>query len=495
MEWTRGHPIGRGATSTVYLAADNNSGELLAVKSTDLCSCSVFLRKEQSFLSKLSSSYIVKYLGYLVTTDDDPNNCSPPTYNLCMEYMSGGTLSDEIRRRGGKLDESLIKLYTYQILQGLDYLHGNGLAHCDIKSRNILVGEEGVKIADLGCAKLVRRVDWIEDFDEGAASKFSGTPAFMAPEVTRGEEQGVEADIWALGCTVIEMATGSGPWPEMNDPASALYQIGYRNSVPELPSWLSEEAKDFLSKCLKRDSKERWTAKELVSHPFVQVSESHLGQYEAQTTSPSGVLDRDLWDLLEVSECSRNKELELDASFVSSAKERIKVLIGGDTFSCLPNRPNWGWRSDDHDDDDWFTVRSNDFEEDPVQDSTTTTYNSIIQEGEIVYTSLYDEMSLDYYYSVETISTNISNETSFVMTCNNANLQKEKKKKKSIFFPTTGCFSCFLLCYFHILNTLILFVSFFIFGFTFTCYVGGSKFSRNRGQFSLFSISVVIPKI
>ncbi|KAF4394509.1 hypothetical protein F8388_020334 [Cannabis sativa] len=310
-----------------------------------------------------------------------------------MEYMSGGTLSDEIRRRGGRLDESLIKLYTYQILQGLDYLHGKGLAHCDIKSQNILVGEEGVKIADLGCAKLVRRVDWIEDedlYEWDAASKISGTPAFMAPEVARGEQQGVEADVWALGCTIIEMATGGGPWPELNDPASALYHIGYRNCLPELPSWLSEEGKDFLSMCLKRDSKERWTAKELVGHRFVQVLESHLGQYEAQKTSPSGVLDRDLWDLLELSESnssSSNEEVQLDVSFLSSAaKERIKVLIGsGDTFSCLPCTPDWGWSSDDN--DDWFTVRSNDFEEDPVLDSTTSTsFDSIFHEqGEIVY--------------------------------------------------------------------------------------------------------------
>uniref|UniRef100_A0A803QC06 Protein kinase domain-containing protein n=1 Tax=Cannabis sativa TaxID=3483 RepID=A0A803QC06_CANSA len=423
MEWKRGHPIGRGATSTVYLATDNDSGELLAVKSTDLSSCLVFLRKEKSFLSKLSSSYIVKYLDYFVTTNDQ-NNCSR-THNLCMEYMTGGTLSDEIRRRGGRLDESLIKLYTYQILQGLDYLHGKGLAHCDIKSQNILVGEEGVKIADLGCAKLVRRVDWIEDedlYEWDAASKISGTPAFMAPEVARGEQQGVEADVWALGCTIIEMATGGGPWPELNDPASALYHIGYRNCLPELPSWLSEEGKDFLSMCLKRDSKERWTAKELVGHRFVQVLESHLGQYEAQKTSPSGVLDRDLWDLLELSESnnssSSNEEVQLDVSFLSSAaKERIKVLIGsGDTFSCLPCTPDWGWSSDDN--DDWFTVRSNDFEEDPVLDSTTTTsFDSIFHEqGEIVYPSLFDEMSFDYYYSVESISTNISCETSFVMT-------------------------------------------------------------------------------
>ena len=408
MECTRGPTIGYGATSTVYLAIDKNSGELFAVKSSDL-SCSHFLRKEQSFLSKLSSSHIVKYLGFFV----DQNNF--PTYNLCMEYVSGGTLFDVIRLRGGKLDESLIKFYTYQILQGLDYLHGKGLAHCDIKSRNILVGEDGLKIADLGCAKLVERVDWIEDLDEVALSKFSGTPVFMAPEVARGEEQGSEADIWALGCTIIEMATGSGPWPEMSDPVMGLYRIGYSDQVPEVPSWFSEEGKDFLSKCLKRDSKERWSAKELLSHPFLQVLESQLEQ-KVETTSPNGVLDKDLWDLMEVFE-STSQEPEFEGSFSNNAAERIKILIGG-TFSCLLNEPNWSWS------EDWFTVRSNnDFEEDPVQDSTTTTttttfLNLINHEEETVDNSLFDEELLFDHYSVEIISI-IDSERSFVMPCNN----------------------------------------------------------------------------
>lgn len=411
MEWcTKGPTIGRGATSTVYLAADNDSGELFAVKSSDL-SCSTFLRKEQSFLSKLSSSSsrIVKYLGFYV--DDRNQYC--PTYNLCMEYVSGGTLFDVIKRRGGKLDESTIKLYTYQILQGLDYLHGNGVAHCDIKSRNVLIGEKGVKIADLGCAKLVERVDWIEDFDEMEAPKFSGTPAFMAPEVARGEEQGFEADIWALGCTVIEMATGSGPWPEISDPAAALYRIGYSGSVPEFPRWFSEKGKDFLGKCLKRNSKERWSAKELLSHPFLQVLESQLeqGNGEGETTSPSGVLETDLWDVLEVSVSSQEPEFEV--SYSDSAKERIKALIGG-TFSCLPNETNWSTSRDDH---DWITVRSNDFEQDQVQDSTTTSLDSIIFEEELVDSSTFDdEFSFDF--SVEIISF-IGSERSFVMPCNN----------------------------------------------------------------------------
>jgi len=77
-----------------------------------------------------------------------------------------------------------------------------------------MIGKDGIKIADFGCAKLMQEV--------GGSSKsaFSGTPAYMSSEV-------------ALGCTIIEMETGCSPWQEMEDPVSALYRLDipvrYRN--------------------------------------------------------------------------------------------------------------------------------------------------------------------------------------------------------------------------------------------------------------------------
>lgn len=337
MEWKRGPTLGRGSTATVSLATANPSGELFAVKSTEL-SRSLFLQKEKHFLSQLSCPRIVKYIGFDVSYEDDR-----PMYNLCMEYVPGGTLYDAIQRRGGCLDEPMIRSYTKQILQGLEYLHANGLVHCDIKSQNILMGKDGSKIADLGCAKLVGEV--------AATSALSGTPMFMAPEVARGEEQGFPADIWALGCTVIEMATGSTPWPDMKDPVSALYRIGFSGDVPEIPRWLSEKGKDFLSKCLRRDPRERWTAKEFLDqHPFLAEVDSDYSVEikEFTTSSPNSVLEQGFWDSLEVLKCPRNLTHEGISS--DSPAERIKRLIG-------ETDPNWTY------DEDWVTVRSNATEE------------------------------------------------------------------------------------------------------------------------------------
>ncbi|PSS06122.1 Mitogen-activated protein kinase kinase [Actinidia chinensis var. chinensis] len=340
MEWSRGPTIGRGSSATVSLAA-STSGDHFAVKSAEL-SLSSSLQREQHILSQLNSPQIVQYLGFEIT-----HEINKPTYNLFIEYLPSGTISDSIKKQGGSIDESLIRFYTHQIVLGLIYLHSNGLVHCDIKGQNLLICKDGVKIADLGSAK------WVKD--RVATSAFSGTPAFMAPEVARGEEQGFPADVWALGCTIIEMATGSHPWPEENDPVSALYRIGFSGDVPATPDWFSGDARDFLAKCLKKDPRERWTVNQLLEHPFLRDLESNSPEgIEFHRNSPTSVLDQAIWDSMEVSESHRNPT---HMSFSSnSPAERIRRLIG-ETFSLDSNFPNWT------SDEDWVTVRNRDIDE------------------------------------------------------------------------------------------------------------------------------------
>ncbi|KAH0670820.1 hypothetical protein KY290_026855 [Solanum tuberosum] len=338
MEWTRGPTIGRGSSATVSLAT-NSSGVLFAVKSTEQ-SC---LQREYSLISQLNSPFLVKCLGFDIAFEQNKI-----VYNMFMEYVQGGTLSDLIKKQGGALDESMIKLYAKQILQGLDYLHSIGIVHCDVKGQNILIGENGdIKIADLGCAKLLR--------DE-KNSGFSGTPAFMAPEVARGEEQGFAADIWAFGCTIIEMATGSVPWSEIKDPVSALFRIGYSGDLPQFPNNLSNDAREFLGKCLMKCPNGRWTANQLLQHPFLQSVESNSWKFEElKRDSPTSILDQGFWNSFEVMESS---SLE-STNTVDSATDRIRQLIGNVGISCSL-MPNWV------EEDDWVTVRCNDTEENSI---------------------------------------------------------------------------------------------------------------------------------
>ncbi|KAI3755880.1 hypothetical protein L1987_55689 [Smallanthus sonchifolius] len=348
MEWKRGPIVGRGSSATVSVAT-TSTGELFAVKSTDL-STSQFLQKERHFLSQLTSKNVIKYMGFDIKYDDNK-----PTYNLFMEYATGGTISDVIKKLGGSLHESLIRSYTHQILLGLDYLHSNSLVHCDIKCQNLLICEDGVKIGDLGCAKMVQN-------GGTANSKFSGTPVFMSPEVARGEEQGFPADVWAVGCSVIEMATGSNPWPEINDPVAGLYRIGYSGEVPEFPECLPEDGKDFLDKCLKNDAKERWTIEDLLQHPFV----CSLNSCCDLRNSPTSTLDQGFWESLPASEVSPAATQVVDFSGETSV-ERIRQLVEA-TPSSLP----------DWDNEDWIAVRSNEMEEMNVDEEVEEIENLVV---------------------------------------------------------------------------------------------------------------------
>ncbi|KAL2931338.1 Mitogen-activated protein kinase kinase kinase 18 [Bienertia sinuspersici] len=172
----------------------------------------------------------------------------------------------------------------------------------------------------------------------------------MAPEVARGEQQSYPADVWALGCTVVEMATGLSPWPNITqDPLSALYHIGFSGALPEIPDFLSDQAKDFLSQCLKRDPKERWSVAELLKHPFV----IHNGpDHGPKSYTPTSILDQDIWETLEEARSHEAQERP-----IKSPNERIKELM---VDSSSDKFPNWAW------DDDWITVRNHNTNDDKL---------------------------------------------------------------------------------------------------------------------------------
>ncbi|ESQ51837.1 hypothetical protein EUTSA_v10016838mg [Eutrema salsugineum] len=345
MEWTRGRILGRGSTATVYAATCHNSNEILAVKSAELHR-SEFLQREATIISSLNSPYVIGYRGSETKTESN----GVVTHNLLMEYAPYGKLTDAAAKNGGRLDEAQVVKYTRQILRGLEYIHSKGIAHCDVKGSNVVVADKGVaKIADFGCAKRV---------DPEVESPVMGTPAFMAPEVARGEKQGKESDIWAVGCTVIEMATGSPPWTEANmreDPVSVLYRVGYSGETPELPRLLTKEAKDFLEKCLKREANERWTATQLLNHPFL-VTKPDIEPVLVSgwvSCSPTSVTDQTFWRSVEEEE-EETEELQED----SRDLDRLKLWacysekIGRLRCVGVLDGPRW-----DMEGGDWIMVR------------------------------------------------------------------------------------------------------------------------------------------
>ncbi|KAM0885928.1 hypothetical protein ACQ4PT_029996 [Festuca glaucescens] len=329
--WTRVRTLGRGASGAeVYLAADDKSGELFAVKSAR-ASGAAALRREQAIMSALRSPRVVSCVGGRGGLDG--------SYQLLLEFAPGGSLADEVARTSG-LEERAVRAYAADVAAGLAYLHGESMVHGDgaaspnnVKARNVVIGADSrAKLADFRCA---RKAD--------GGPIIGGTPAFMAPEVARGEEQGPAADVWALGCTVVEMATGRASWSGAHgDALAAMHRIGYTDAVPEVPQWLSVEATDFLGMCLVRRASDRCTAAQLLEHPFLAsaVFDTKLKAVEGKWVSPKSTLDAAFWE-------SESDAKEADDDLSHSTTERIKAL------AC----PAWAFPDWDSD-EGWIDVLS-----------------------------------------------------------------------------------------------------------------------------------------
>ena len=288
IRWQRGELVGSGGFGRVYCGLDLDTGSLMAVKqialapgtpgrlsrddSDDVALDSLDegaealreIETEVALMRRLKHPNVVGYIGTERAEDG--------TLHIFMEYVPGGSVHS-LLRRFGSFSETVIRVYTRQILAGLEYLHRHQIMHRDIKGANILVDNSGViKLADFGASK--RLAEMVTT--EGGHRSIKGTPYWMAPEVIKQTGHGRQADIWSVGCTVLEMATGKPPWSEHGSQVSALFHIASSKSPPPIPEWMSPEGKDFLHLCFNRVPKDRPNATRLLRHPFALVSPSAM---------------------------------------------------------------------------------------------------------------------------------------------------------------------------------------------------------------------------
>ncbi|KAM5582483.1 hypothetical protein ABKV19_002744 [Rosa sericea] len=234
-----------------------NGGCFIAVKEVSLLDQGslgrqrVFqLEQEIALLSQFEHENIVQYYG----TQKDKSKLY-----IFLELVTKGSLQKLYQVY--HLTDSHVSVYTRQILQGLKYLHDRKVIHRDIKCSNLLVHANGsVKLADFGLAKTMKMND---------IKSCQGTAYWMAPEVVNRKSQGygLPADIWSLGCTVLEMLTGMVPYNNL-EWVVALWKIG-KGEPPLVPDSLSREAQDFIRLCLQVKPDNRPTAAQLLEHPFV----------------------------------------------------------------------------------------------------------------------------------------------------------------------------------------------------------------------------------
>jgi len=308
VRWQRGNLIGFGSFGRVYLGMNLDSGELFVVKQVVFVSKErseevVQLEREIALLATLDHVNIVKYLG---TERNSVNN----ELSIFLEHMPGGSVADLVSRFGPLVD-TVVRKYTREVLAGLQYLHSRGIIHRDIKGQNILVDNRGVcKLADFGSSRYLNSVN---AGDNNAASlSLRGTPVFMPPEVIKEQRYSKKSDVWSIGCTVLQMASGKPPYNELDNHYAVLIRITSTDEHPPFDEKaLSEEAKEFLLLCCRRNPADRPDVEALLKHKFMKVVQH---KYE-------GVEELDLTDI-------DGEELKVaqSSSLAPSKESSIKLI-------------------------------------------------------------------------------------------------------------------------------------------------------------------------
>ncbi|KNC55415.1 STE/STE11/CDC15 protein kinase [Thecamonas trahens ATCC 50062] len=212
------------------------------------------LAHEVALLRVLNHKNIVRFLQCVAQADGE-------IMVFVMEYCGGGSLA-QVVKRFGVLPEPLLAIYLDQVLSGLAYLHSEGVIHRDIKGGNILLTKDGqVKLADFGIATRLS--------DPSGTRSVVGTPYWMAPEVIEMKSPTTAADIWSLGCTVLELVSGKPPFYEFGPIPAMFKMVGEAHPPFPGPSAASPLLIKFLKACFVKDPPLRATARELCSHPWL----------------------------------------------------------------------------------------------------------------------------------------------------------------------------------------------------------------------------------
>jgi len=229
--------IGEGATSVVYRCRFGGDGHYVAIKSpsspaarrsaTSPKACDEFRRSR-----RLHHNNVVGYLAL---------GCQG---NLVMEFIDGGSLADVIARSGA-LPEERVEQIAKHVLLGLAYMHENGIVHRDVKPANILVDT---------CTDTFKLCDWIvEEEASNCVNSVMGTPVFLAPEVVRSGRHCFSSDTWALGCTVLNIVTGTLPWSSEDNVFAAMFKTANGHAPPH-PKDLSLPLRDLLALSFEPDA-------------------------------------------------------------------------------------------------------------------------------------------------------------------------------------------------------------------------------------------------
>ncbi|KAJ9449068.1 Mitogen-activated protein kinase kinase kinase 3 [Diplonema papillatum] len=228
-EFEFGEVIGRGSFGVVYCAAGKTTGASYAVKTIALKNSSdaAGVSKEYELLKGLNNINIVK----VYTWYTDGRN-GKQTVNIVMEAILGPDI-----QCSGILTATKMQWWTYQVASGLKYLHGKGILHNDVKPSNILIDTHGIlKLTDFGLSSVFDKNQIEVESADGKDT--GGTLIYKSPKLvySRGQPT-AQSDIWAFGCTVLELSTKLKPWHDkhLTNDAQITVHLGTCWTTGETP--------------------------------------------------------------------------------------------------------------------------------------------------------------------------------------------------------------------------------------------------------------------
>jgi len=176
---------------------------------------------------------------------------------IVMEYLRGGTLEQAARSQ--RLSDEHVAYVAREVLKALKYLHDLGFVHRDLKSSNIMLSVTGqVKLIDFGLCCDIR---------DGPRYQTVGSPYWIPPEMLKRQGHTYPADIWSLGVSLLELFLGHPPLKEST--VKCMFTAATKGLAHLIPVFVSQQARDFLTKCLVMEPEKRATVDDLIKHPWV----------------------------------------------------------------------------------------------------------------------------------------------------------------------------------------------------------------------------------
>lgn len=243
--------LGEGTYSTVHLAKDLVTDEMIAVKIIDLRKYPDEFIREVEIMQRFDHLNIVRFLG----SEQTPFGQG----YIFMQYLSSPTLHDVVTARGRGLSEERAFQLLYQLASAVDSMHSQGVSHHDIKPENISIDDElGAVIFDFGLSLVV------PNLQDPLVNNYWGSPLYMAPEVLmRQPHDPFKADVWSLGIVLYFMLVGDTPWYDVSSLDELMDLVFFEDELT-LPSSLSQKAKTILSGMLAREAKDRMSLQQVM---------------------------------------------------------------------------------------------------------------------------------------------------------------------------------------------------------------------------------------